>query len=303
MTSQPPAPQYSPDGKFWWDGTSWQPVGAPPQAPAVPAQFPPGQPRAATNPPGTSQVGGAPGAGAAGSVTPFGPVAPYGPAGPFGPAAPFGPAGSYGPAGPASPRPGATPRRPSKTGFILALIGTLVATAVLGGIVGGVTGLVTTEPPGSDTPPVFASKFPNGARQYLPKVTLAAVVDDWLKKANAWKCADESAEDLFSGATKAMECHPPDDDGDMYVNIEYDAPDKVRVVRSTCRLGLKSKACTTLSSTLADAVLAPHGDELRAQAAKWATENAASERVTTIGGIRLEADLDAPAGMSATPGL
>jgi hypothetical protein len=32
MSQQPPPPQYSPDGKFWWNGQAWVPV----QAPAVP---------------------------------------------------------------------------------------------------------------------------------------------------------------------------------------------------------------------------------------------------------------------------
>ncbi|MHB8538163.1 MAG: hypothetical protein ACYDCS_09100 [Candidatus Dormibacteria bacterium] len=31
----PDPPQYSPDGRFWWDGTKWNPVtGIPPPAPA-----------------------------------------------------------------------------------------------------------------------------------------------------------------------------------------------------------------------------------------------------------------------------
>ena len=36
MSEQPPAPpQYSPDGRYWWDGQKWIPVSAPPPAQAM----------------------------------------------------------------------------------------------------------------------------------------------------------------------------------------------------------------------------------------------------------------------------
>ena len=38
--SQPPPPQYSPDGLFWWDGTRWVPLARPPQAPPPPPAYP-----------------------------------------------------------------------------------------------------------------------------------------------------------------------------------------------------------------------------------------------------------------------
>jgi hypothetical protein len=45
MTAQPPLRQYSPDGKFWWDGTRWQPVVPAPPPPGVqyrkPTRIPP----------------------------------------------------------------------------------------------------------------------------------------------------------------------------------------------------------------------------------------------------------------------
>ncbi|MEQ4306228.1 hypothetical protein ABNF97_33410 [Plantactinospora sp. B6F1] len=272
MTVQPPGQRYSPDGRFWWDGTAWRPVeAAPPTGPAGQPGHGPFQP-----PSGVPGSSGAPG-----------------PSG-------FPASGSPGTAFP--PPRGAVPGRPSKAGFLLALVGTLVAAAVLGGLIGGVTGMVTTEPPGNDSAPPFAAEFPTGERRYMTGVTLALVVEDWLKKANSWVCTDKPDAEPFSRATKALECTPPGDEGDMRVTVEYDADDKVRVVTSTCRLGLKTKACTTLAATLADTVLTPQGDQLRKQASEWATKNADSERVTTIGGIRLEASLS-PHGMTASPGV
>ncbi len=39
MSSPPPPPQVSPDGKFYWDGQRWVPVSAPAQAPAQPQRW------------------------------------------------------------------------------------------------------------------------------------------------------------------------------------------------------------------------------------------------------------------------
>ncbi|MEO3924200.1 hypothetical protein ABGB07_10120 [Micromonosporaceae bacterium B7E4] len=288
MTAQPSGQRYSPDGRFWWDGTGWRPVDAAPPGPA------PGQPGPAWSPP------------------PFGPSPAA--ANPSGAGRPPGGAGPGGLPGPGLPGPGlpgtafppprgAVPRRPSKAGFLLALVGTLVATAVLGGLVGGIAGMVTTEPPGNDSAPQFAAEFPTAERQYMTGVTLAVVAEDWMKKSNSWVCTDATTPETSERSRKTMECRPPDDDErEMYVTIEYDADDKIKLVGGRCRAGLKSKPCTTLAASLADAVLSPQGDQLRGQAEKWATENADSERVTTIGGIRLEASLD-PHGMTATPGV
>ncbi|MCW6004779.1 hypothetical protein K1W54_09295 [Micromonospora sp. CPCC 205371] len=73
------------------------------------------------------------------------------------------------------------------------------------------------------------------------------------------------------------------------------------MVDGTCHAGLESKACKSFFAALADTVLSPQG-RLREQAAKWAEGNAGTERATTIGGIRLEANLN-PNGMQATPGV
>ncbi|GAA3729481.1 hypothetical protein GCM10022225_08710 [Plantactinospora mayteni] len=302
MTDQPSGQRYSPDGRFWWDGTAWRPVEAVPPARAPgqlgPVQFPPpaGQPPVGPGrPPGTNQVGtnqvgtNQVGTNQVGAGRPPGAPAPPG-SGPGLPGTTFPP-----------PR-GGVPGRPSKVGFLLGLVGTLVATALLGGLVGGVAGMVTTEPPGNESAPGFAAEFPTGDRQYMTGVTLAAVVEDWMKKSNSWVCSDTTSPETSGKSGKAMECLPADDDREMYVTIEYDADDKIKLVAGRCRVGLKSTPCTTLAASLADVVLSPQGDQLRKQAEKWATENADSERVTTIGGIRLEASLD-PHGMTATPGV
>jgi len=39
VSSRPPPPQLSPDGKFYWDGTRWLPVQAPVQAPPPPQRW------------------------------------------------------------------------------------------------------------------------------------------------------------------------------------------------------------------------------------------------------------------------
>ncbi|MDQ7908251.1 hypothetical protein RB614_27365 [Phytohabitans sp. ZYX-F-186] len=209
------------------------------------------------------------------------------------------------PPGPGFPPPGgALPRRPAKAGFVLALAGTLVAAALCGGLAGGIGGAASTEPPDSDTPPALAAEFPSGERQYMTGVTLDVVVEDWMKKSNSWTCAEKDADpDGYVQVKKMTECGLPDDeDRDTFVTVGYDAADKIKMVEATCRVGLKTNACTTLASTLADAVLSPQGDELRGQAGKWAKENVDSERATTIGGIRLTASLD-PHRMTATPAV
>jgi len=38
MSEPPPAPQISPDGKFYWDGQAWQPMPTSGPAPAPPAE-------------------------------------------------------------------------------------------------------------------------------------------------------------------------------------------------------------------------------------------------------------------------
>jgi hypothetical protein len=245
MTAQPPGQHYSPDGRFWWDGTGWRPVDVAPSGPAqiqppVPTGFPP---------PGT-----------------------------------------------------AIARRPAKAGFALALVGTLVATALVGGIGGGIAGLGSTEPPGNDTPPQLAAEFPTSERQYLPGVTLDLVIEDWMKKANSFKCSEKDGDsDAYLEAKKVAECSAPDDeDREIVVTVMYDAADKVKLVEASCRVGLKTEACTTTAGSLADTVLSPQGKQLRDQAAKWAEQNVDSERATTVGGIRLTASLD-PHRMTATP--
>jgi hypothetical protein len=248
MTTQPSERHHSPDGRFWWDGTAWRPVDAPPPGPA------PFQP-------------------------PFGPAARPGP-----PAAGFPPPGNV------------TPRRPSTAGFVLALVCTLV-----GGLVGGLAGTASTEPPGIDTPPPFAAEFPTGERRYLKGVTLDWVVEDWMKRANSWTCTEQNrGPDGLLAAERSTRCTPADNRGEMYVTVGYDAADKVVSVQGTCSLGLKTKACTSLSAALVGRVLSPQGQQVRDQAFKWAEQNADSERTTIIGGVRLSASLD-PHGMTATP--
>lgn len=252
---QAPGP-YSPDGRFWWDGTAWRPVQPSPGPQPGPAGPPPG------------------------SVGPW-----PGPGGP--------------PYHLAMPGPQPPPR--AKRGLLLPLVGTVIVALLLGGGIGGVVGLLTTEVPGSPKPPAFAADFPGEEHQYLPDLTLAMVVDDWMKKSNSWRCEKEPADpNLWSRAKQVMECEPPDDDDrDMYVHIEYDTDDRIRVLDATCRLGTYHDVCRSLFGTMADIALSPQG-ELREKAESWARKNAGSEKATIMGGVRLQANLE-PNGLRITP--
>lgn len=301
MAAQPPGP-YSPDGRFWWDGTAWRPVPGQ-QPPAMP--FPPSQPQPGPrSQPQQPQAGPQPEP----HFPPSGPV-PHGPrwAGPqpvesrpFAPA-PINGAPVFQPTPGAAPPPGGAPPRPAKTSFVPLVVGTAVAALVLGGLAGGVVGLVTTAPAGSATAPPFTERFPTGERQYLPGVTVALIADDWLTKTQGWNCVqDAKARDLFSRAKQRMECRPRGDaESEMFVSIEYDADDKVKVVSAACHAGTRSPLCRDLFAELAGTLLNSQ-PEFREQAEQWARRNTASEKATTIGGVRLETNLD-PNGLRATP--
>ncbi|WP_143737118.1 hypothetical protein [Microbispora sp. GKU 823] len=207
------------------------------------------------------------------------------------------------PGAPHNPGPYAPPAAPRPAGRGIGLvIGMVIAGLLLGGGIGAAVGLGTTSPKGGTTPPAFSAGFPGGDRRYLPGVTVAMIAEDWLKKANKWRCVkDRDAKKVSSGAAQRIECEPPDDRGDMSVDIEYDKEDKIREVEATCWLGLHTTACTSLFSSMADTVMIPQ-KSLRKKAADWAAKNADSERATSIGGIHLEGDLS-PHGMRITPAI
>jgi hypothetical protein len=97
-----------------------------------------------------------------------------------------------------------------------------------------------------------------------------------------------------------MECTAPGDQkNDVYVNIAYDAEDKVRLATAWCHYKPGANACKTLFGAFADAVLIPQ-QELRQQGYDWASKNADSDESTVIGGIRFEASLS-PHTMDAMP--
>jgi len=316
MSAQHPGRQYSPDGRFWWDGTGWRPVDGPTpaSAPPPPTAGPVAQPTTPVAPYGPPAGGPVPPPGPApqgpGGPPPFHqpggpqPAPQYAPGSPPGvggqPGGPLPPSGVGRPGFPPPPHP--APRSRSKAGFVLALVGTVVVTGLLGGCIGWATGLATTEPPGIDTPPPLPAEFPAAEMQYLRGVTVALIADDWLKKANGWNCEKpEPGVNRFNPTKFMMDCRPRGDaELDMRVSIEYDADDKVKLVNAKCNLGVNNETCTSLFASMAHTVLTPQGEELQQQAEKWATENASTERSTVIGGVRLEANLD-PNGMEATP--
>ncbi|MEO3805959.1 hypothetical protein [Nonomuraea sp. B1E8] len=196
--------------------------------------------------------------------------------------------------------PSPAPSPPRRKALLLPLAGVVIAALVLGGVLGGAVGMLTTEVRGSTAAPAFTDDFPDVGDQYLPGVTLSLIVEDWMKKANSWTCARKPGNpDTWSRAKQHMRCQPPGDDGRRYVDIEYDAADKIRVVKATCHLGTYEDACTTVFATMADAALVPQ-PKLRKRARSWAEKNAASERATIIGGLRLQASLS-PHALRITP--
>ncbi|MEU6415500.1 hypothetical protein [Microbispora sp. NPDC046933] len=289
MTAQPGWP-YSPDGRFWWDGTAWQPVQTPPPGP--PAQqgltMPPPPGPATGHPSMASPWPQAPGPQAA-QLYAVQQTPPYVPPG----------------AGAPSPAPSGVAPRPRRSGtavFVLVTVGTLIAAPALGGVVGGAVGLATTEPVTDAPAPSFPARFPTGKQRYLPKVTLNMVAVNWLQAANSWRCARFPAPDPLSGAKMGMICRPGDAARlSMSVQIWYDGPDKVLSVKARCDLGVRTKACTNLFSMMADSLLSPDRT-LRKQAEAWAGKNADKAAVTAIGGVRLETS-PRPHAMEAVPAI
>ncbi|MBE3009807.1 hypothetical protein IL992_11480 [Microbispora sp. NEAU-D428] len=289
----PPRWPYSPDGRFRWDGAAWQPVRTPP--PGTPAQQGPTVPP----PPGTPAQQGptvpppwpAPGHPSTASPWPQTPGAqaaqPYA----LQQAPPYTHPG-------VAPR----PRRPGTAVFVLVTVGTLIAALVLGGAAGAAVGLATTEPVTDAPAPSFPGRFPTAKQRYLPKVTVDMVAVSWLQAAASWRCARSAASDPLTGATMGMICRPGDAARlQMSVYIWYDGPDKVLSVKARCDLGVRSKACTSLFSMMADTLLSPDRT-LRKQAEAWAGKNADKAAVTAIGGVRLETS-PRPHSMDAVPAI
>ncbi len=292
----PPGWPYSPDGRFWWDGAAWQPVQTPPP-PGTPAQ----QGLTAAPPPWPAT--GHPSAASPGPQTP-GPQTP-------GPQAaqpyavqqtlPYAPPGTGAPT-PVPSDAGPRPRRAGTAAFVLVTVGTLIAALALGGVAGGAVGLATTEPVTDAPAPSFPGRFPTGKQRYLPRVTLTMVAVNWLQAANSWRCARSAVSDPLTGAKMGMICRPGDAARlHMSVYIWYDGPDKVLSVKARCDLGVRSKACTSLFSMMADTLLSPDRT-LRGQAEAWAGKNADKAAVTAIGGVRLETS-PRPHSMEAVPAI
>ncbi|WP_030505329.1 hypothetical protein [Microbispora rosea] len=295
----PPGWPYSPDGRFWWDGTAWHPVQAPPPGPPAqpgltvpPPPGPPAQPGLTVPPP--------PGfdAGHPSVSSPWPRTFPPQGAEPYA-AGQQTPAPAYGPPGPPGLNP---PRRRGTAVFALVTAGTLIAALALGGIAGAAVGLATTEPVTDDRAPSFPGRFPSGKQRYLPKVTVDMVAVNWLQAANAWRCAKSAAPDPVTGATMGMICRPGDAARlHMSVYIWHDGPDKVLSVKARCDLGVGSKACTSLFAMMADTLLSPDRT-LRERAEGWAKKNAGKEATTSLGGIRLQTALR-PHSMEAVPAI
>jgi hypothetical protein len=194
------------------------------------------------------------------------------------------------------------PPGPRQVPTALMVLVPLLALA-LGGLFGAAVGAgvatATTHRHGPAEPPPLAADFPDASKQYLPGVTVSMISQEWLVKANKWTCGP-SENKPPAGAKKQMECTAPGDQkNDVYVDIAYDAEDKVRLATAWCHYKPGANACKTLFGAFADAVLIPQ-QELRQQGYDWASENADSDESTVIGGIRFEASLS-PHTIDAMP--
>lgn len=276
-----PGPQYSPDGRFWWDGSAWRPVEqAPGQAAGPPA-------------PGT------------GPTVPPPPPHAF-PLLPPRPGAPGGPGAAGGPPPPA-PSPGWGAPRPARTGssLVAQLIVTILVCALPGALGGFVLANVTApDPQGPTAPPAIPANFPNKENRILPGVTVSMVADEWLKQANSYTC--EETEPPGGGVDKsmaphAMECSAPGDAKyDLYVDIAYDNENEVREVEATCNYDPGAIACSSLFANLADLAFVAQ-PELRKKAADWAEKHTDTDDTTVLGGVRLIMSLEHPHSLRVIP--
>lgn len=179
----------------------------------------------------------------------------------------------------------------------------LAAALVFGlcGAVGGtLTSMVVSERPGPTAPPQLASDFPHAGQRHLPKLSVAAIADSWLKKANSWVC--EEGKEPYGHGKKRTTCHPKDEWVDVSVDIEFDDPTHVTMVTAECRYDPGANLCKTLFANMAHAVVGHSEPTLRDKAMDWGAQKVDTDSVTTIGGVRLETSLS-PHRVVATPAI
>ncbi|RJL23234.1 hypothetical protein [Bailinhaonella thermotolerans] len=208
-------------------------------------------------------------------------------------------AGSAGPVPPPWPRPAAPPRPPARRAGMLAVL--LIAGGLLaGGVAGAAAGFAGTGKSGPAAPGPLPAAFPHGGQRHLPGVTVSHLADRWLKGANGWGCRPWTDTKAISGARSRLYCTARDGSKyDVGVDIEYDDQTHVRRVSAECHLGPGTRYCTTLFQAMAVEIFTTRPG-LRRQAAEWGRANADTDASTTLGGIRLTAELE-PHRLTATP--
>jgi len=184
------------------------------------------------------------------------------------------------------------PRKPGGAVTILLILGAVIVGGVLGGGPGAVAAYLTTQPDGPTAPPVMLPEFPDAARRYLPDLTVAGLADDWLEKANGYKCSPSDITTRRSQAKNLMSCTTTEAGlSSMDVDIEYDGDAQIQYVSVRCGHKPGSNYCKTLFAGLGDALFFRRR-ELAKQAAEWAGKNVDGDNInTSIGGVRLSVDL------------
>jgi hypothetical protein len=178
----------------------------------------------------------------------------------------------------------------------------LAGVAVIVGLISGSTvGRATVKAHGPSAAPAFADRFPNASQGYLRGVTLAAISERWLKRANSFSCEPNSSHRAEAGRAKhQLTCSGPGSmDLDVYVDISYDDETHVSGVQAYCRLGPGKPYCKSLFGVFGYEVFRSQ-PSLQKQAETWARQNVDSDSSTVIGGVRLATSLDPPS-ISAVP--
>jgi hypothetical protein len=191
----------------------------------------------------------------------------------------------------------------SKAMMAVVAAGALVAGGLVGGGVGAVAAVATAKPHGPSAPPPVAD-LPNGSQRYLPGVKVSAISDGWLKQKNNWTCEpDDSKSGPSSGAKQQLNCTAPGELSYLVnVEIEYDDETHVRVVDADCAPVIKpgNAYCTSTFGNLAELIVGSTKPDLHKSAQDWGSQNADSDKSTTIGGLRLAVTLD-PHYIEITP--
>jgi hypothetical protein len=260
-TEQPPTGLYSPDGKHWWDGSTWQPVEG--QAAPTPQQAAP-----------TPQWGAPATQGTALAPRPGAPAPQWG----------------------TPPR-----KKGSSPVLLVGLVAVVALVVGGGaGFSFGNLSSSQISADGPSTPPPIPAEFPGNSQRYLQDVTVSQITQDWQATGPEWTCEPAGESAGLGGpsetAAQSTRCRAATV---HTLTIEHDDDAQIRELNLSCQARAESEECRSIFTWLAEYPF-PGQPDLRQQAGAWATENVASDLSTTIGRIHLEVRLE-PHTIFATP--